>query len=61
METFFASLAICAGNSPVTDEFLSQRPVTRSFDVFFGLRLNNVSLNKLLNSRVMKYLKAHVT
>ena len=40
METFSALLAICAGNSPVTDEFLAQRPVTRSFDVFFDLRLN---------------------
>ena len=28
------------GNSPVTDEFPSLRPVTRSFDVFFDLRLN---------------------
>ena len=35
-----ASLALCAGNSPVTGEFPSQRPVTRSFDVFFDLRLN---------------------
>ena len=26
--------------SPVTDEFPTQRPVTRSFDVFFDLRLN---------------------
>ena len=33
--TFPALLAICAGNSPVTAEFPSQRPVTRSFDVFF--------------------------
>ena len=40
METFSALLAICAGNSPVTGEFLAQRPVTRSFDVFFDLRLN---------------------
>ena len=39
METFSALLAICAGNSPVPDEFLAQRPVTRSFDVFFDLRL----------------------
>ena len=31
-----ALLAICAGNSPVTGEF----PTTRSFDVFFDLRLN---------------------
>ena len=40
METFSALLAICAGNSPVTGEFPSQRPVTWSFDVFFDLRLN---------------------
>ena len=29
----------CAGNAPVTGEFSSQRPVTRSFDVFFDLCL----------------------
>ena len=40
MEIFSALVAICAGNSPVTGEFPSQRPVTRSFDVFFDLRLN---------------------
>ena len=40
MDTFAASLAIYAGNSPVTGEFPAQRPVTRSFDVFFDLRLN---------------------
>ena len=28
------------GNSPVTGEFPKQRPVSRSFDVFFDLRLN---------------------
>ena len=39
METFSASLAICAGNSPVAGEFPTQRPVTRSFDVFFHLPL----------------------
>ena len=39
METFSALLAICAGNSPVTGEFPAQRPVTRSFDVFFDLSL----------------------
>ena len=39
-ETFSALLAICAGNSPVTGEFPAQRPVTRSFDDFFDLRLN---------------------
>ena len=40
IETFSALLAICAGNSPVSGEFPSQRPVTRSFDVLFDLRLN---------------------
>ena len=40
METFSALLAICAGNSPVTGELPTQTPVTRSFDVFFDLRLN---------------------
>ena len=40
METFSALLALCAGNSPAIDEFPSQRPVARSFDVFFYLRLN---------------------
>ena len=41
METFSALLAIGQGNSPITGEFPAQRPVTRSFDVFFDLRLNN--------------------
>ena len=40
METFSALLAICAGNSPVTGEFPTQRPVTRSVGVFLDLRLN---------------------
>ena len=45
MEIFSALLAICAGNSPVTGEFPTQRPVTRSFDVFFDLRPNNGWVN----------------
>ena len=40
METFSTLLAHCAENSPATGEFPAQRPVTRSFDVFFDLRLN---------------------
>ena len=40
METFSALLAICAANSPVSGEFPAQRSVTRSFDIFFDLRLN---------------------
>ena len=40
METFSALLVICAGNSSVPGEFPTQRPETRSFDVFFGLCRN---------------------
>ena len=36
MEAFSVLLALCVGNSPVT----AQRPVMRSFDVFFDLCLN---------------------
>ena len=38
MEAFSALLTLCVGNSP--GKFPSQRPVTRSFDVFFDLCLN---------------------
>ena len=45
--TMFRVTGFCAGNSsvntgnsPVTGEFPSHGPVTRSFDVFFDLRLN---------------------
>ena len=47
METFSALLAICAGNSPASGEFPAQRPVTRSFDVFYDLRRNK----RLSNNR----------
>ena len=40
METNSALLALCAENSPVPGEFPAQRPVTRSFDVYFDLRPN---------------------
>ena len=39
IETFSPLLAICAGKSPATGDFPTQMPVTRSFDVFFDLRL----------------------
>ena len=40
MEIFFALPALCAGNSPVTGEPPSKRPVTRSLDLSYDLRLN---------------------
>ena len=46
METLSAYLALCEGNSPVTGEFPSQRPVTRSFHIFFDM-----CLNKRLNEK----------
>ena len=39
METFSVLLDLYEGNSPVPGEFPSQGPLTRSFDVFFDLRL----------------------
>ena len=44
-ETFSALLAICAGNSPVSGEFPTQRAVTLSFDVFVYLH-PNIRLSK---------------
>ena len=41
MEALSALLALlCAGILPFNEEFPPQTPVTRSFDVFFDLRLN---------------------
>ena len=40
LEIFSELLAICAGNSPFPGEFPTQRPVTRSGDVFFDLHPN---------------------
>ena len=40
VETFSALLALCEGNPPLTGGFPSQRPVARSFDVFFDLHLD---------------------
>ena len=52
MEKNSALLALCAGNSPVSGEFPAQRPVTRSFDVFFDLRVNKrLSKHKAGDSR----------
>ena len=46
METLSALLANCAGNWPVLVDFPAQRPVTRTFDVFF-----NLGPNKLLSKQ----------
>ena len=40
MERFWALLALCKRNPPVTGEFSPQRPVTQSFNIFIGVRLN---------------------
>ena len=45
METFSVSLALCGGNLLVAGVFHSQRPVTRSFDIFSDLRPKNVWAN----------------
>ena len=55
METFFALLALCEGNSPVNGGFSSQSPVTRSFDISFDLCLSK-RLSKQLRRR---WLESH--
>ena len=52
METFSTLLAFCEGNQSVTDGFSSQRPVTRSFDVFFFFLLR---LNKRLSKQSRRW------
>ena len=56
METFFAWLALCAGNSPVAGEVPSHRPVARSFDVF----LICVWTNDWVNNRYASDLRHHL-
>ena len=56
METFSALLALCARNSPVTGDFPSQGPVTRSFDVF---SLICAWINAWVNKREVDDLSRH--
>ena len=49
METFSALLGLCAGNSPVTGEFPSQKPMTQSFGVFY------LCLNKRSNKQSRRW------
>ena len=53
----FRVTGFCAGKSPVTGQFPSQRPVTRSFNVFFDLRLTK----RLSNNRDAGDLRHHRT
>ena len=52
MEKCSVLLALCDGNPPITEGFPSQRPVTRSLDVFFDLRLNK-RLSKKMETLVI--------
>ena len=54
----FRVTCLYAGNSPVTSEFSAQRWVTRSFDVFFDLRLNK-RLSKQSEARDLRRHRAH--
>ena len=53
MEIFFALLALSEGKPPVTGGFPSQRPVTRSFDVLFDLRLNEQTVEQTIERPVI--------
>ena len=57
METFPVLLALCVGNSPVTGEFPAQRPVARSFDIFFDLIC--ASINSWVYNRAAGDLRRH--
>ena len=57
MKTFSALLAICVGISPVTGECPTQKPVARSFDVFFDLCRNK----RLSKQSWGWYLRRHCT
>ena len=52
-KSYWELLAFCAGNSSVTGELPAQRPVTRSFDIFFDLHLNK-RLSKQSRNRWFK-------
>ena len=56
MKTFSALLAICAGNSPVPDEFPAQWLVTRSIDVLFFIC---AWINGWVNNREAGDLRRH--
>ena len=58
METFSALPALCEGNPPVTGGFPSQRPVVRSFDDSFDLRLNE-RLSKQSRRQLLQTHPAH--
>ena len=59
IETFSTLLAICAGNSPVNGEFPAQRPVTRSFDIIYDLRLNKRLSKQLREAGDLRRHRAH--
>ena len=59
METFSALLDLCAGISPVTGKFPTQRPVARSFDVFFDLCLNKRFGKKNREAGDLRHRHAH--
>ena len=57
MKAFFAWLALREGNLPVTgSRFPSQRPVTQSFDISFGMRLSCCRKNFQMHFREWQFL-----
>ena len=60
MDTFSALLALCAGKSPTTGEFPSQRPATRGVDAFFDLRLNKRWNKRCLYDHSCKIHRLHL-
>ena len=59
MEIFSALLAPCEGNTPVTGEFPSQRPVTRGFDFFLWSALWIKGWGNDRDASYLRRLRAH--
>ena len=51
MGIFSALLNVCDGNPPVTGGFPPQKSLTRSFDVFFDVRLNTRLSNQAIKTQ----------
>ena len=61
MDAFAMLSTVCSGNSLVTGEFPAQRPVTRSFDVYFDLRLNKqLSVSKRSLTYTQLFIQAQI-
>ena len=60
MLIFSSLLILCVGNAPATGVLTAQRPVTRSFDVFFDLHLNKCLSKQSICHDLIKHDTSHL-